>query len=382
MANSEASKEDRNLPASEQRLQKASDEGQVARSRDIGHSAIIGSFLLGTVWLGAALFDNTKNILRDGLSFGRQVLFDPALVLEHVSQLALRALTSVTPFLVLLACAAIIVSVIPGGFIFTLKPLMPDFKKISPLTGLGRLFNRDVLVDLGKLVLFSALLTMAGGWYAWSEIPDFAQLGSAHIKQAMSLSYESIQSGLWLLFLLMVMVTILDVLLQRHRHQSNLKMTLQEVRDEHKENEGDSQVKSRIRGRQQQISQARMLSELPKADVIITNPTHFAVAIRYDESGMGAPTVIAKGADHMAAKIREIAGFCEIPFVEAPPLARALYAHVEVGKEIPATLYQAVAQVLAYVYQLRHWKPGQGAHPSVPHELAVPFGLDPAETGQ
>ena len=382
MANSEASKEDRSLPASERRLQKASDEGQVARSRDIGHSAIVGSFLLGTLWLGASLFESSKNLIRDGLSFSRQVLFDPALVLEHVSKLIYQALTSVSPFLALLACAAIIVAVIPGGFVLSLKPLMPDFKKVSPLTGLGRLFNRDILIDLVKLIFFAALLTMAGGWYTWSVIPDFAQLGSAHIKSALSLSFDTVQRGLMLLFVLMVLVTIFDVLLQRHRHHSNLKMTLQEFRDEHKETEGDPHMKSRIRGRQQQISRARMLSELPKADVIITNPTHFAVAIRYDESGMGAPIVIAKGADHLAAKIREIAGFCEIPFVEAPPLARALYTHVEVGQEIPATLYQAVAQVLAYVYQLRHWKPGQGAHPSVPHELAIPFGLDPAEAGK
>lgn len=377
MANSEASKDDRSLPASERRLQKAADEGQVARSRDLGHSAILGSFLLATLWLGATLFDSTKNILRDGLSFDQQILSDPAKVLEHVSDLALRALTSVAPLLALLAGAAVIVSLIPGGFVLTLKPLLPDFKRVSPLTGLARLFNRDVLVDLGKLILFAGLLTMAGGWYTWSSIPDFAQLGSTPIKQALNVSFSTVQNGLWLLFVLMIMVTVLDVFLQRHRHHSNLKMTLQEVRDEHKETEGDPQMKSRIRGRQQQISRARMLSELPKADVIITNPTHFAVAIRYDESGMGAPTVIAKGADHLAARIREIAGFCEIPFVEAPPLARALYAHVEVGHEIPATLYQAVAQVLAYVYQLRHWQPGQGAQPSVPHELAVPFGLDP-----
>jgi flagellar biosynthesis protein FlhB len=377
MANSEASKDDRSLPASERRLQKAADEGQVARSRDLGHSAMLGAFLLATLWLGSGLFDTSTRILSDGLNFNPQLLSDPTLVLEHVSQLALRALGGVTPFLALLAVAAIIVSVVPGGFVLTLKPLMPDFKRVSVLAGLGRLFNRDILVDLGKLILFAGLLSMAGGWYTWSSIPSFAQLASTHIKQALNLSFATIQNGLWLLFVLMVMVTILDVLLQRHRHQSNLKMTLQEVRDEHKETDGDPQIKSRIRGRQQQISRARMLSELPKADVIITNPSHFAVAIRYDETGMGAPTVIAKGADHLAARIREIAGFCEIPFVEAPPLARALYAHVEVGHEIPAALYQAVAQVLAYVYQLRHWQPGQGAHPSVPHELAVPMGLDP-----
>ena len=377
MSSSETTRDDRQLPASERRLQKAADDGQVARSRDLGHSVLIAAVLLAMGWFGAQLQDGSIAALRQGLGLSRELMTEPTRLGPHLASMAGHALSVAAPTLALLAFALASASLASGGFVFSLHPLRPSFSRLSPASGMARLFNRDVLVDLVKLLVFASLLTIAGGWYTWSSLAEFAQAGSSYLNDGLGLSFATIQNGLWLMFVLMLLATVIDVPLQRHRHQSNLRMTLQEVRDEHKEVEGDPQIKSRIRARQQQIGRARMLSEVPKADVIITNPSHFAVAVRYDDSNMGAPVVVAKGADHLAARIREIATYCEIPFVEAPPLARALYAHVEVGREIPAVLYQAVAQVLAYVYQLRHWQPGKGQAPIAPHSIVVPAGLDP-----
>lgn len=379
MANSEDSSQDRNLPASEKRLREAAARGQVARSRDLGHAALLGTFLLGIAWLGRGLFESALRTMRNGLSLGRELMLDPSLTGDHLLGLLSTGFMGMLPLLALFSLVMIAVSMVPGGFNFTWTPLEPNFSKISPMTGIGRILSKDVLVDLIKLLVFAVLLSITGGLYTWASIADFAQVGITHLTEGISLSVATVQNGLWFMLLLLIAATLVDVPLQRHRHLERLKMSLQEARDEHKESEGDPIIKSRIRQRQQQISRSRMLSDVPKADVIVTNPSHYAVAIRYDDSGMGAPTVIAKGTDHLAARIREIAAFCEIPFVESPPLARALYANVEVGREIPAVLYQAVAQILAYVYQLRHWRPGQGVMPSAPPQVEVPPGLDPNE---
>lgn len=379
MANSENSSQDRNLPASEKRLRDAAAKGQVARSRDLGHAALLGTFLIGIAWLGRGLLDAALHTVRDGLTLGRDLMLDPTKTGDHVLSLVASAFWGCLPLMALLSLVMIAISMVPGGFNFTMTPIAPNFSKLSPLAGIGRILNRDVLVDLVKLILFATLLSVAGGWYTWASIADFAQIGVTHLKEGLSLSFNTVQGGLWVMFLLLLVAAVVDVPLQRFRHAERLKMSMQEMKDEHKESEGDPLIKSRIRQKQQQISRSRMLADLPRADVIITNPTHYAVAIRYDEAGTGAPMVIAKGTDHLAAKIREIAEFCEIPFVESPPLARALYKHVEVGHEIPAVLYQAVAQILAYVYQLRHWSPGKGRMPVPPSQLEVPPGLDPNE---
>ena len=186
-------------------------------------------------------------------------------------------------------------------------------------------------------------------------------------------------ASLGLMVLLLFFSALIDVPLKWWRHRYKLRMTHQEGREEMRESEGDPQVKGQIRARQREVAMARMMAAIPQADVVITNPTHFAVAIRYDETRMGAPRVVAKGADHLAARIREIAKAAAVPMVEAPPLARALYAKVDIDREIPEALYTAVAQVLAYVFQLRRWVPGRGPMPSVPDDLPVPAGLDPKE---
>lgn len=378
MANGDSSTQEKELPASEKRLRDAAAEGQVARSRDLTHTVLLGAFLLAMVWQGKSLYEGSLQTVRNGLVWSRELVMDPNRISEHVGQLLAQAFAGALPTMAILACAVAVAALVPGGFIFTLKPLGPNFSRVSPAGGLSRLMNVDMLIDLGKLLIFAVLLMIGGGWYTWSSLTDFAQTGAAHLQGALNLSFVTVQNGLWVLFLIMLAATLVDVPLQHFRHLKRLKMSVQEARDEHKEAEGDPQIKSRIRAKQQQISRARMLSDVPQADVIITNPSHYAVAVRYEEGGMGAPVVVAKGVDHLAARIREIGGFCEIPFVEAPPLARALYAHVEVGHEIPSSLYQAVAQVLAYVYQLRHWTPGQPSGPITAPQIQLPDGLDPA----
>lgn len=375
MADQENSREDKKLPASEKRLREAREEGQVARSRDFGHAVLFGLTGLTMVLFAGYLGNNSLALVSRGLRFDRSLSFSTEALAGWLGELGGLALSICLPIGVAGIVAAVVAAAVPGGFAWTGKTLGPKWSKISPLAGLKRIFSRDHLVDSIRLSVLVIGLALVAGAYVWWQGGAFAALLAMAPEHAVRLAPGLVVQGAGWLLLLLVFVALVDVPMQWFRHRTNLKMTLEQARKEHKETEGDPHVKAQRRQRQREMSAGRMMTQVPMADVVVTNPTHYAVALKYDEAATGAPRVVAKGADHVAARIRELAAESGVPMLEAPPLARALYAHVDVDAEIPATLYNAVAQVLAYVYQLRA-AVGQRA-PAAPTDLPVPAELDP-----
>src|SRR5690606_24792876 len=378
MADQETSREDKKLPASEKRLREAREEGQVARSRDFGHAVLFGLTGLTMALFAGYLGSNSVELVRRGLRFDRSLSHSSEALAGWLGELGGLALSVCLPIGVAGIVAAVVAAAVPGGFAWTGKTLGPKWEKISPLAGLKRIFSRDHLVDSIRLSVLVIGLALVAGAYVWWQGGAFAALLAMAPEHAVRLAPGLVVQGAGWLLLLLVFVALVDVPMQWFRHRTNLKMTLEQARKEHKETEGDPHVKAQRRQRQREMSAGRMMTRVPMADVVVTNPTPYAVALKYDEAATGAPRVVAKGADHVAARIRELAAESGVPMLEAPPLARALYAHVDVDAEIPATLYNAVAQVLAYVYQLRA-AVGQRA-PAAPTDLPVPAELDPQST--
>ncbi len=358
-------------PASERRLQQAREDGQVPRSRELAACAslLAGGLLLWTT--GASLQSALALLLKDTLSFPREFAFEPALLLEHGSHVLGRVLWALLPFAAVVLAAVIVSPLLVGGWLFSAKALAPKFDRLDPVAGIARMFSLQSLGELGK-ALAKTVLVGAAAWY----------VVRSHADDVFALAMVPVGAGdlslghlLFVAFASMVgvlaLVAAADVPWQRWRHAKQLMMTREEVRQEHKEQEGNPEIKGRIRAQQREMARRRMMADVPKADVVVTNPTHYAVALKYSEGRDAAPVVLAKGADDVAAKIREIAGEHGIPMVEAPPLARALYRHVEPGDAIPERLYTAVAQVLAYVFQLR-----AGGAPERPDDLPVPADMD------
>ncbi len=379
MADNETSKEDRQLAPSGRKLQEARKEGNVPRSRDVSHALVLGSALIGFASFGSVAGNRALELVSHGLRFDRQQALDTSTLSQWLYSAGGAALWIVVPSALLLAVAAIAASMIPGGLVLSAKPLGFNFSRLNPVSGISRIFSRDGLVDLGKLAVLAGALGSSAFWFASTHFDRSAALAAMPVTAALELTHSQITTGLGVLVALLATVALVDVPLQWYRNRRGLRMTHQEVREEARQAEGDPLVRGRLRARQREIARSRMLAAVPSADVVITNPSHYAVAVRYDEAGMGAPRVVAKGADHLAAKIREVAMDSGVPLFEAPPLARALYAHVEVDREIPAALYTAVAQILAYVYQLRHFVAGRTPRPREPQDLQVPSGLDPQE---
>jgi flagellar biosynthetic protein FlhB len=264
-----------------------------------------------------------------------------------------------------------------GGWLFSFNALQPNFSRMNPLKGLGNMISTRALVELGKAIAKTVLV----GWISWMvvkyEIDSVLALsveplksGTAHLGHMMLVSFIFIVSGL-------IVIAVIDAPYQMWQHAKKLRMSRQEVRQEAKESDGSPEIKAKVRQQQREMARRRMMSEVPTADVVVTNPTHFAVALKYSENGMRAPKIVAKGADEVAAKIREIAAENNVVLLEAPPLARALYTHADLGDEIPEALYIAVAEVLAYVFQLRNFSKNGGTRPEKPTDLNVPPQLDP-----
>jgi len=264
-----------------------------------------------------------------------------------------------------------------GGWNFTLKPLAPNFGKLNPLAGLGRMVSGQHLGDLAKACLLALLLGLIGGSWLYFHLGQFHDALAMPLPVALAHTGRSLLGGLSLLIIVLVVFAAIDVPLQRMMLMKRLKMSHQEAKQEHKEAEGNVEVKGRIKARMREMARKRMLAAVPTADLVVMNPTHFAVALKYDQAGASAPRVVAKGADLLAMRIRDLAREHKVPVLQAPPLARALYTHTEVDHEIPARLFSAVAQVLAYVYQLRAALAGQGAWPNDLPPIAVPPDLDP-----
>jgi flagellar biosynthesis protein FlhB len=374
---SEQNAQDRNLPASQRKLTKAREEGQVARSRDLGHfaaMAVCGGLLVSAAPLAA---DWLKEALVQGLRFDRAAVQNTGFMGEQLMAMTIRLLWVVLPFGAVMVVAALAASLAIGGWNWTLKPLMPNFGKLNPITGLPGIVSKDKLIDALKGSALALILGAIGAMYLRSHLDEFAGVLALPLPAAIRQTAGGMVGGLGLLLLALAAFAMVDVPLQRHQHAQRLKMSHQELKQEHKELEGNQEIKAKLRARMREMTRRRMLAAVPKADLVVMNPTHYAVALKYDDKKMGAPRVVAKGADLLAMTIRDLAKDSKVPVLQSPALARALYAHAEIDREIPAALFAAVAQVLAYVYQLRAALAGEVAMPAGVPEVAVPEGLDP-----
>jgi flagellar biosynthesis protein FlhB len=369
--------QDRHLPASQRKIRKAGEDGQVARSRDLGHFGAIaggGALLvacapMATGWL--------QQLIASGLSFDARSLAGTAPMTERLADATLRMMALVLPLGVAMLLIALAAGVLAGGWNWTFKPLQPKFDKLDPFAGVGRLFSKHQFGDALKACLLALVLGTIGALWLRAHAGDFAATLSLPLPAAITAGATSLQSGLVLLALALAAFALLDVPLQRKWHLDRLKMSHQEMKEEFRQLEGNLEVKSKVRARMREMANRRMLAAVPQADIVVMNPTHYAVALRYDDATMSAPRVVAKGADLMALKIRDLAREAKVPVLQAPPLARALYAHTEIDQPVPAALFAAVAQVLAWVYQLRAAMAGQGAMPAELPPLPVPDGMDP-----
>jgi flagellar biosynthetic protein FlhB len=358
------------------RLEQAREKGQVPHSRELS-SFLILMASAATMWfVGSWMVARVQWMTREGLSLGPSDLTTTASLTERFGQAAFQALVALSPLLLAVLVAALLAPLLLNAWIFSPKALLPDFSKLDPIKGLGRVFSLQGLVELVKALLKSLLIGGVAVWLIQGQTGEFVGLLS-----------EPIESGVWhsgrlilFSFVVIVAATILivaaDVPFQLWRYHDQLKMTKDEVKQEGKEMEGSPEVKGRIRQLQREAARRRMMAAVPKADVIVTNPTHFAVALSY-KSGMTAPKVLAKGRGDVALKIREVGARAGVPMLEAPPLARALFRWSEIDESIPVRLYAAVAEVLAYVYQLDRYRTTGGQYPMPPRNLDVPPDLDP-----
>ncbi|HMC14037.1 MAG TPA: flagellar type III secretion system protein FlhB [Albitalea sp.] len=368
---------DRNLPASERKLKKAREEGEVARSRDLGHFAAIAAGGIGLVAVAPMATGWLRQTLANALHFDHDAIVSPAAMSERLSDSALQLLWTVIPLGLLMALMAVAGSVLIGGWNWTLKPLSPKFAAMNPITGLPRMFSKQQLINTAKACALALVLGVIGALYLKSHIDEFGGVIAMPLPAALAQVGSTLLGGLLLLLLALALFAAVDAPLQRHLHMNKLKMSHAEAKQEHKELEGNSEVKSKMKVRMREMSRRRMLSAVPKADLVVMNPTHYAVALKYDDTKMAAPKVVAKGADLLALAIRDSAKASKVPVLQAPVLARALYAHADLDREVPAALFAAVAQVLAYVYQLRAALTGNAPMPGELPALNVPAELDP-----
>lgn len=372
-----SSTQDKNLPATEQRLKKAREEGNIARSKDVGNLAVLGGGAAVLMALLPAGFERLLNGLRLQLRFDQQTLAHPTLLVERLHAAVGEWLVLALPLGLLVLAIALATTFASGGWALSSKPLMPDLTRLSPISGMGRLFSKQQLVETLKLVCMTAIVGVIGWQFLSSHMQAFASLLIQPLEGGLGQLGQWMMAGVGMLLVVVTLFALIDFPVQKVLYAEQLKMSLEEVRREHKESEGDPQMKGRRRQRQREMAQRNSIAAVPRADLVVMNPTHYAVAIQYDDATMGAPRVIAKGADLIAMKIRDVAREHQVPVLQAPMLARALYAHTEIDGEVPSALYTAVAQVLAYVYQLKAALAGRSAMPGEMPVPQVPPELDP-----
>ncbi len=374
MSQSEASREDRELPASERRLQQAREQGQVPRSRDLGHAVAAAALwlMLGALgWVAPVAIEGMAH----GLRFGRADAFTAIDLPLRLAGSVGGGLVWLLPLLGLLALAFGAAALALGGFNISAVPLAPRFDRVDPLSGFGRVFGRrQMLMQLRVVLQVAAVIAVAASFIS-GHADGAEQLARADLAGAAAAAFAWLREAATPLLAVAVACALVDVPLQWFRHTSELKMTREEARQESKESEGDPHVRGERRRRARELSRGRMMAAVATADVVVTNPTHYAVALRYDAATMRAPVIVALGTDMLALRIRELARGHGVPQLEAPPLARALWKHGDLDAEVPVALYTAVAQVLAWVMRLRA-APAHGAAGEAP-TIAVPPGLDP-----
>lgn len=370
---------DKTEPASTRRLEQAREEGNVPQSRELMAFMVMAAGA-GTFWIfGGWIAQRAADVVRHGLSFSRNAAFDPVVMREGALGLTLDAFLVAAPIFIAIIIAIVATPVLMGGWILSPKAMQLDLTRMDPVKGIGRMFSWQSIAELVKAILKALLIGLVLYWVVRHEqdrlfalIAAPVEVGLASFSQVLFFSFVALIAGL-------ALIAAIDVPFQLYQYHDRLKMTREELRQESKESEGDPHLKARIRSQQREMARGRMMAEVPRADVVVTNPTHFAVALKYDGDSMNAPLVVAKGMNLVADRIREVANENQIPLLEAPPLARALYRHAEVGDTIPSALYSAVAEVMAWVYQMKAFARGVEsiAEPVAPEDIPVPPGLDP-----
>ncbi len=378
MADNDA--QDRNLPASARRLKKAREDGNVPRSRDLGHFAALTAGGFGLVVMTPTLIAWLQGGLTRSLSFDAGARLGPSAMFERLADLTGMALWVIVPMGLWMSSVGIASALAIGGWNWTLKPLMPKATPFKLLAGVMRMFSKQQVVDAVKASVLALLLGTVGSLYLYLCFDEFRGLMGMPLNAGLAQAGAAMQGGLWMLIGVLAVFAAVDAPLQHYLNANKLKMSAQELKQENKESDGNQEIKGRRRQLMRELSRRRMLAAVPTADLVVMNPTHYAVALKYDEALMGAPRVVAKGADLLAMTIRDTARTAQVPVLQAPVLARALYAHAELDREIPTALFAAVAQVLAYVYQLRAAMTGRGAMPADLSDLPVPPELDPHTT--
>jgi flagellar biosynthetic protein FlhB len=363
---------ERTEPASARRIQRAREQGNVPRSRELATFAVLMATGATIALMGSFLMDTLRRMMRNLLDFGRADIADPAMLGRNLAEAGYDALLIVLPIAAAVLVAGVAANILVSGWNFSVQALQANFGKLDPIKGLGRMFSWQSLVELFKALLKGGVIAGASVWMIWLQWDGILALISEPMAAAAGHFARITVNTFLAAAAAFALIAAVDVPFQLWEYHRNLRMTKEEVRQENKETEGDPQIKARIRAVQREQARRRMMQAVPRADVVVTNPLHFAVALKYEENRMAAPLVVAKGSQLVAERIKEIARDSRVPIVEAPPLARALHRHVEVGEAIPGTLFTAVAQVLAYVYQLN-----RQMNPALPADWQVPPELDP-----
>ncbi|MGB8422527.1 flagellar biosynthesis protein FlhB [Paraburkholderia sp.] len=362
--------------ATPRRLQKAREEGQIVRSRELSTFALLAAGFFGVWGMSGSIGEHLQGMLRAAFTFDHASVFETRRMMIGAGAASLEGLYALLPVLAFTGAAALLAPMALGGWQLSSKGLEPKFNRLNPIEGLGKIFSINGPVQLGLSLAKTLVVGCIGGSALWNRREEILALATQPLQLALANTAHLIAVCCGMTVAGMFVVAALDVPYQLWQFHKKLRMTKEEVKREHRESEGDPHVKGRIRQQQRAIARRRMMTEVPKADVVVTNPTHFAVALQYADGEMRAPKVVAKGVNLVAARIREIAAENNVPLLEAPPLARALYHNVELNREIPGPLYGAVAEVLAWVYQLRRFNTEGGVAPVAPTDFDVPAELD------
>ncbi|MBR9870568.1 MAG: flagellar type III secretion system protein FlhB [Gammaproteobacteria bacterium] len=348
------------------RLEKAKEDGQAARSKELATMAVLLAGAGGLLMFGTSLAITFEGIMRDAFVIERASIFDTRHMSVQLIVSAKEAAYALSPILILLLIAAIAGSIGIGGLLFSAKAIAPKANRMDPIKGLGRMFSMRSLIELVKAIAKVGLVLAIAIIILNLRTDDLLSIAEEPVVPAMEHVLWTLGWSFLVLSCATIIIAMIDVPFQIYDHQKKLRMTKQEVKDEYKDSEGKPEVKGKIRQLQREMAQRRMMQDVPTADVVITNPTHYAVALKYDQDAMGAPVVVAKGADEVAFKIMEVAREYKVEVLRTPPLTRAVYHNSDIGEEIPDGLYMAIAQVLAYVFQLRQFRKGRGPKPGMP----------------
>lgn len=372
----DTSDQEKTEAASPRRLEKAREEGQIARSRELTTFLLLAGGITGLWTMGGIFYARLGLVVERSFMFERSQAFETGPMLEQAGGLAQSALMALLPLFLLMMLLALCAPLLLGGWLLSAKSLQPQFSKLNPMKGLGRIFSSQALAELGKVLAKALLVGSVITFFLRAKIGEFLALMNQPIQQALVNALTLAATACAIMVACLMLVILIDVPYQLWTHAKKLRMSKEELVREHKESDGDPQMKSRIRSLQQSMARKRMMSKVATADVIVTNPTHYAVALSYEYNRMGAPRVVAKGADEVAARIRALGREHGVPLLEAPPLARALYRHVDLDREIPADLYTAVAEVLAWAFSLKRTAGTAEEALPPPANLPVPPAFD------